>query len=1404
MGRTLQQILTLIRNNITDPLLRQNTAKRQREVMEAFATDYFNKQSDSLQINQVAGLQSRLDQLGIVFQPFQIDASGIPDVAIDNQTQYNDWVLNYLRKIAGVIEVPARPTDGQVDDVADTYSVALVPGFAVLSDYQGYSPYTTGTVILTNSTGYIQNGRVYLKNVTGPAGVNDVGIGVAASGARPAGPFLTNQQPFTGTAVIVTPPPAATKASAPYFGVIDDVNNTVTLGSQYAFTEVRWGVEGQGAQALASNSVCSPGNIVGRLFAYVIADPAANRLQSDTVYSTAFSGAVGTNNAPTATISVVGGGTNFAVGQSVTLQLSGADSDAGGSVVKLELLDNGVKISGAEFAGNSGMIQSPPLTAGSHNFTARATDNGGLTGLSTAVVVTAAAASANGPTGYAAIATSSSSINVSFDAAAGATGYVLQLATNAGFTTGLQSVSQPSTTKDWEGLSAGTLYYTRAKAVFSSSESAYSTGTATTFAGATPVAATPTNFKQTNVSPDQNNLSWTVVAGTTYVLERATDAQFSQARRVLYMGPAGNFSDTGLGVSGGSYYYRVKARAANFQDSPFAYTNSVPVAYRLNGSNSFLTFANENDLALTNPAGFSVGMFLQLEGPGSVLRFGRSTSTERFFDISAEYLGEPYNSFVVGMQLQDASTNNILYRSVRPSVQYGQFFHLVVTYANNEITYYINLAPVAMDAPQGAGITALKSGGTLRAGRFATYDSVGIRIDDLFFVNRALSAAEVGSMAGANGYTKLPQETGFASAVIDTYQFENTLASWRGTHNATAVAPQYVVPVSTFTPAVPPTAAAEAFRDFNYGWLTQLGMQTWAERDYSTQVGTGNAPAPPQTFALANADSGLDALVSAAVADGVKYLGYVAHNEEGFLLYPSTVPMNIPQYTHTTPQGNQFTGPVYQQYQVVPGVADQNILGKFVSKCRAAGIEPFVYFGLSGDLNISNGECFAQGFPQERHQAIANYWAALLTEVVSKYGFKYVWTDLAGQGVTGEFIQLWYDAVKLGNPNSLLIANYLGEENAGHFPNDLQSTEESFILNGNTSYRRTARTWKGVTYTTYQEVVATPFVNARWYNVGPSGTYTPQPINVYQGLVDNAATYGANFLAGIMLNKDGSPDSRSLNYLDQINFSQLTAAPASGDQAEVTSFLPRLSAAGYNATDPVKAGMHKLIAGMKTKGVYNALPEFGLMIGGTAATHALGFKNVANTTWNGGIVHSATGAKGNGSTGYGNLNLNPSSVSGLSAVNIGLAFYSRTDVGAAGERDMGAEETTGNMAVLRMIIKLDNDDSYFEAGAAGTGYGSQPPSTAGLFVTTSNSAGSYTVYRNGTSMGTVPKANNADFLVNAPLLLLAQGNQNGTPQGYSTKECCFWALTSGLTATQVFDLNALIEEFQDTLSRGVQ
>lgn len=188
-------------------------------------------------------------------------------------------------------------------------------------------------------------------------------------------------------------PPTGTKATSPRFGTIDDTNNVVGVSSDYSYTEVVVGLEGQAGGQLASNSIFSPGNVAGRAFAYVVAN--GSRLQSDTVYSAPFTMAATANNAPTATISVTGGTTTVTPGQSVVLQLAGADTDAGDSVPKIEALDNGVKI--GEISGASGSLQTPALTAGTHSFTARAYDSKGTTGLSQAVVVKAQAAGGKVP-----------------------------------------------------------------------------------------------------------------------------------------------------------------------------------------------------------------------------------------------------------------------------------------------------------------------------------------------------------------------------------------------------------------------------------------------------------------------------------------------------------------------------------------------------------------------------------------------------------------------------------------------------------------------------------------------------------------------------------------------------------------------------------------------------------------------------------------------------------------------------------------------------------------------------------------------------------------------------------------------------------------------------------------------
>jgi hypothetical protein len=94
---------------------------------------------------------------------------------------------------------PDAPSDGQVDDTANTLSGLLVPGFGAAADYEVVGvPGFPGIVNAVVAGGDVQNGRIYSRGLTGPIDLEKAGIRVAASGNRPAGQWLLNDKLFTG------------------------------------------------------------------------------------------------------------------------------------------------------------------------------------------------------------------------------------------------------------------------------------------------------------------------------------------------------------------------------------------------------------------------------------------------------------------------------------------------------------------------------------------------------------------------------------------------------------------------------------------------------------------------------------------------------------------------------------------------------------------------------------------------------------------------------------------------------------------------------------------------------------------------------------------------------------------------------------------------------------------------------------------------------------------------------------------------------------------------------------------------------------------------------------------------------------------------------------------------------
>jgi hypothetical protein len=187
------------------------------------------------------------------------------------------------------------------------------------------------------------------------------------------------------------------------------------------------------------------------------------------------------------------------------------------------------------------------------------------------------------PTALTATAVSDGRIDLAWtDNAWNETGYYVEIATDANFENVIDSVELNANTQTYSdtGLDEATTYYYRV-----ATEGDYEWSDFCEPASAKTLLKAPTDLDTTVVSSSRVDLTWTdnTDLETGYVIQRATDADFTQNLTTVTTTAANaeSFSDTGLNDST-TYYYRVRAiNATNhsaYSDSATAATpNAVPV-----------------------------------------------------------------------------------------------------------------------------------------------------------------------------------------------------------------------------------------------------------------------------------------------------------------------------------------------------------------------------------------------------------------------------------------------------------------------------------------------------------------------------------------------------------------------------------------------------------------------------------------------------------------------------------------------------------------------------------------------------------------------------------------------------------------------------------------------------------
>ena len=162
--------------------------------------------------------------------------------------------------------------------------------------------------------------------------------------------------------------------------------------------------------------------------------------------------------------------------------------------------------------------------------------------------------------------TTQSAVVVNIGAVDSAEKYVVQYATNSSFTSAKTKTYSSAGVKTISGLTSGTTYYVRVKATASEwfGDSGWATFSATTSAAS--LAAPTLSATATTVSSVTLSIG-SVANATSYVLQYATNSSFTSATSKTYTS-AGSKTITGLTAST-TYYFRVKATAANYADSAY-------------------------------------------------------------------------------------------------------------------------------------------------------------------------------------------------------------------------------------------------------------------------------------------------------------------------------------------------------------------------------------------------------------------------------------------------------------------------------------------------------------------------------------------------------------------------------------------------------------------------------------------------------------------------------------------------------------------------------------------------------------------------------------------------------------------------------------------------------------------
>lgn len=230
-----------------------------------------------------------------------------------------------------------------------------------------------------------------------------------------------------------------------------------------------------------------------------------------------------------------------------------------------------------------------------------------------------------------------------------------------------------------------------------------------------------------------------------------------------------------------------------------------------------------------------------------------------------------------------------------------------------------------------------------------------------------------------------------------------------------------------------------------------------------------------------------------------------------------------------------------------------------------------------------------------------------------------------------------------------------------------------------------------------------------------------------------------------------------------------------------------------------KSAINQLVLDLKSYSIWTKFKAIYPFVGGTSNSHKFNLKDPRDLDaayrlqFINGWTHSSTGALPNGTDGYANTFLNPSTT--LTINNLHMSYYSRTN-NAINVYDMGI--VNSGVGAIQATLKWGDGNTYWRIASTPEVARAQT-SSAKSFIFNKISSGYVSMFENNVQRD--------DYTSNTSLpngsFYLATRNIDGSTSSFSNRQLAFSSIGEGFTSTQALNFYTAIQNFNTTLGRQI-